>query len=1547
MAEINWREWTPRLAEYYQELLRSQGGQGTTHLHNLSKALRYGLTADLGSFADAQQDLLENEHIILSLEAESWEETEEVELELSALEEEGDGVDPDTSTTQEDSRGPDPQAAATLRRIVRKQRSDSYNRETLLGLPLVCARMGRSRLSGPLLLWEVEVDYEPRTRELRLRRGSPMPDLNNVLLGKLAEDPDDIALVNEKLLPLLYDGDFGPEKIQELLEAVTGIFPSLAQYREVSAEQSTLKELLDEIGSMSQADPAMVSMRPVLTNGPRSHAFLISDLQEIASQGSPEGDSVLAQIVGDVPEEGAPERDAIRLPFDDTADGGHPLWFPFPSNRAQRDVAQTAAAVKVLTVQGPPGTGKSQTIANLVCHLVTEGHSVLVTSHQRKAMEVLSKMLQDFGGLALSMLSGDKESLERLRTQLEGVQDRPPDHLTSESIERGEAALFETDRELRRLARRFRELRRLEHEEFPQFSRYEDLREYDHLSSDDDPVEEQVSETADLLVEWAKLFHSLRSGISAFESVFRPDGDQTSRVREAGIAKTIRRLIEAAESLERPVSPAGRAIAERLPGVGHALEDRLAVLDRTHGWIATDAPELERNLRDLKQRPEAEGVLENWVAAVREIRQDRIRTWAERFDQFVRRFSDSVIRGGEYDWDRINSQAHAIGQDVQVLVQRGESFFWWHLNPDAYRVRRRLRDHGFEVRRSTRILDLKQVKAALDWNELWCDADQEVREFWDHVPLPDSDRISSRSREAALRALSHARTTVSMLEQAEAIPVADLFLLFGEGFDFRRLCIPTSRDALLNDLSEARRWILRRELTEELTGPFELPAPWDRRVELVATAIEEGRMADEAEEALDRLHRLIRNYPFYRRMLDLESVELARLKNSLGILRTEVRRAAAVPQWLSEAPKALEAHRLSALARASLSVHPDNLSEISEALEQGQRDRRNKLSALIKNKRTLAIHRALQAPSTRVPLLELRKLLSRKRLNNSLLALRNKINYQAVLEVFPCWICTIDDAARLFPPKAGLFDYLIVDEASQCAQPTALPLAFRSERMIVVGDKKQLQPVTSMFLSGDTVRLLQEKHGIHEHPKATFLDGKESLLDLAEACSNASLFLDEHFRCDPAIIRWSNNRFYDNRLQILTRRRPDRARLPLEVKELIDADEGEDKVNRQEGQAIVQEIRRLINCGEADGKTIGVISLFRPQAEFVALLLQREFQNDPELIKRHEIVASTADGFQGDERDVILYSFRHGPSSHAGAITTVQRSEERLNVAFTRARDRGICFVSLPPHEFPKGAVRDFLEHAKTEQHRAESWSVDGSWPDDFESQFEKAVCNRLRDRALRVTTQVPCGRYRIDLVIEDEEGRQLAVECDGEWKMDALGELRPEDYQRQDIIERAGWPVHRISGRRWLLNPEREVEKLVEALKRQPTRRAMQALREPQEAADHGIGLTEVPSVEPVEQATVSGLVEAQAEPIEVSEPDDDPAFAVKAALIHRLSRWVVLRPQVEWSIFDRLAEMEKLLRSGIELMPRQMKFLDQALEWATALGFDPEDDMDVEAVN
>ena len=64
-------------------------------------------------------------------------------------------------------------------------------------------------------------------------------------------------------------------------------------------------------------------------------------------------------------------------------------------------------------VQGPPGTGKTHTIANLLCHFLAQGKSVLVTSHTSKALAVLKdKIPQGLRDLCVAVLKDSNKDLE-------------------------------------------------------------------------------------------------------------------------------------------------------------------------------------------------------------------------------------------------------------------------------------------------------------------------------------------------------------------------------------------------------------------------------------------------------------------------------------------------------------------------------------------------------------------------------------------------------------------------------------------------------------------------------------------------------------------------------------------------------------------------------------------------------------------------------------------------------------------------------------------------------------------------------------------------------------------------------------------------------------------------------------------------------------------------------------------------------------------------------------------------------------------------------
>src|SRR3989338_2240706 len=116
--------------------------------------------------------------------------------------------------------------------------------------------------------------------------------------------------------------------------------------------------------------------------------------------------------------------------------------------------------------------------------------------------------------------------------------------------------------------------------------------------------------------------------------------------------------------------------------------------------------------------------------------------------------------------------------------------------------------------------------------------------------------------------------------------------------------------------------------------------------------------------------------------------------------------------------------------------------------------------------------------------------------------------------------------------------------------------------------------------------------------------------------------------------------------------------------------------------------RELEGDKHGEKLSVGILSPFKQQAALLQGLMYEAFEDNPSIIKDYEMIASTVDGFQGDERDVILCSFRYALNSKPGSITALQRQNDehslgRLNVAYSRARRKVICFISVPKDKFP------------------------------------------------------------------------------------------------------------------------------------------------------------------------------------------------------------------------------------------------------------------------
>jgi very-short-patch-repair endonuclease len=450
---------------------------------------------------------------------------------------------------------------------------------------------------------------------------------------------------------------------------------------------------------------------------------------------------------------------------------------------------------------------------------------------------------------------------------------------------------------------------------------------------------------------------------------------------------------------------------------------------------------------------------------------------------------------------------------------------------------------------------------------------------------------------------------------------------------------------------------------------------------------------------------------------------------------------------------------------------------------------------------------------------------------------------EMLLKILPCWIMSPDDVARLFPCAPGLFDVVIIDEASQCDLPSMVPVLYRAKQAVIAGDSKQMQAQRFAFTATQVAAQAWRQYGLDKLDPDGWLDpARISLLELASIRGSEEVFLDEHFRSLPGIISFSNDRWYGGRMRLMRdpddRRAGDPGTPTIRLHHVADGlVRPNSQENPAEARAVVTELKRLMEHPGFTEPSFGVICLFEQQVGLIQDLVGEVI--DEELRESHDLVVVNPDGFQGDERDVVLYSLSYDAVNMEQAALSARQADRphiqgMLNVAFTRAREEVHIFHSASLEKFGmasgEGTIRDWLQHAvKIERTTFDPSKISIT---RAQSEFEVNVMKSLQTQGLSVFPQYPSCGFSIDLVVE-KDGRRVAIECDGEiYHLDEHGELRLEDVQRQEILERAGWRVLRIPYRAWCQAPTVQIA------------RVMQALRE--ESEDGGAPKSAVTELEP-----------------------------------------------------------------------------------------------------
>lgn len=424
---------------------------------------------------------------------------------------------------------------------------------------------------------------------------------------------------------------------------------------------------------------------------------------------------------------------------------------------------------------------------------------------------------------------------------------------------------------------------------------------------------------------------------------------------------------------------------------------------------------------------------------------------------------------------------------------------------------------------------------------------------------------------------------------------------------------------------------------------------------------------------------------------------------------------------------------------------------------------------------------------------------------------------EAISALKPCYMMSPASVAQYLPPTPGYFDVVIIDEASQMRPEDAIGAAARGKQLIVVGDPQQLPPSTFF----DSVRETEEE--VDELAVDVEL---ESILDLALGSFVPARDLRWHYRSrHQSLIAFSNSEFYDRRL-IVFPSPADRVRHLGVSQELVVNGAYASSVNVPEAEHVLSCVSQLMR--DHPESSIGVVSLNQPQLELLKEKFDQAFALDDVLEDYRVKWSSTLEPFfvknlenvQGDERDIIVISTVYGPEQSGGPVAqrfgpiNQKVGHRRLNVLFTRAKERVIVVTSMRPEDIRPSptssrgvtALKTYLEYSRSG--RLEVGQTTGA---GVESPFEAEVKELLLNLGYKVECQVGVAGFFIDLAVRhpvNSDHFMLGIECDGA-TYHSSPSARDRDRLRQEILERLHWKLHRIWSTDWFRGREREIARL------------------------------------------------------------------------------------------------------------------------------------------
>lgn len=309
-----------------------------------------------------------------------------------------------------------------------------------------------------------------------------------------------------------------------------------------------------------------------------------------------------------------------------------------------------------------------------------------------------------------------------------------------------------------------------------------------------------------------------------------------------------------------------------------------------------------------------------------------------------------------------------------------------------------------------------------------------------------------------------------------------------------------------------------------------------------------------------------------------------------------------------------------------------------------------------------------------------------------------KAKTEDLLREYPVVLSTTYSAKSCIS-KDMVFDYVIMDEASQVDIKTGALALSCAMNAVIVGDDKQLPNVVSQeeALALQAIQLTYKVDDRYNEITHSFLQScVEVFKDIPVT------LLREHYRCHPKIIEFCNQHFYNGELVAMTDDNGEDN--VLQVVQTVEGNHARGHFNQREIDVIVQEV--LPQC--ADSGSIGIITPYRQQADEINKALGKD-------------IASTVHKYQGRECDTIIMSMVDNNP------TEFSDDSNLLNVAISRAKTH--LYVVTNSNEMPKESnlaqLIDYVRYNNFEVRQSEVSSVFDLLYKQYTSQRLDSLANK------------------------------------------------------------------------------------------------------------------------------------------------------------------------------------------------------------------------------